>query len=393
MTRRRGPGEGSITARSDGRFQVRIDLGKDIVTGKRRRLYRYAPDRRAAVELLQRLRQDKKAGKLGPSSQEAPQTLGAWLDEWLASVKVTNEPLTYERYETICRVHLKPALGHKRLSQIGPLDVQRLLDAKRATHAPNTVRLIGIVLESALSRAERMGLVPRNVASGRIIKRPPAVRATVNILTLAEARDFLDGIRGDRLYALFLTAAVLGQRQSSLLGLRWQDVEADFSAARWPLRLIRTPGAWQLRSAEHSRSKRAPRKLPLPAPVAVALRQHEALQQREREIARSNWYSLDVDGREADLVFTMPDGRPIYGSTVTEQFQRRLAEAGLERRRFHDLRHSAASIMIALGIPLKVISEVLAHAGIQITGDLYGHMEDDMLREQLRVLDTAWAAS
>lgn len=393
MTRRRGPGEGSITPRSDGRWQVRIDLGKHPGTGRRQRLYRYADSQRDAVALLRKLNREKEAGKLGPGGRDVPQTLGAWLDIWLESVKANREPLTYERYEGVTRIHLRPALGHKRLTQLAPLDVQRMLDAKRADFAPNTVRLISIVLEAALSRAERMGLVPRNVASGRVIERPASTRAPENVLSLEEALTFLDGIRQDRLYALYLTAAVLGQRQSSLLGLRWQDVAADFSTARWPLRLIRTRGEWQLRSTQGSRSKRAPRSLPLPAPVAAALRQHRALQQREREIARSGWYVLELDGREVDLVFTMPDGRPIYGSTATEKFQARLAEAGLEKRRFHDLRHSAASIMIALHVPLKVVSEVLAHTGIQITADLYGHLEDDVLREQLRVLDTAWVAS
>lgn len=389
MTRRRGPGEGSITHRSDGRWQVRIDLGRDPGTGRRLRLYHYAPTEREAVVLLRRLQRDKEAGKLGPSRGQ-PQTLSAWLDMWLETVKATREPLTHERYEEISRLHLKPALGHKRLAAITPLDVQRLIDAKLKDRSSNTVRTISIVLEAALSRAERMGLVTRNVASGRLVERPGADRRPVKVLTLDEARTFLAGIRRDRLHPLFLTAAVLGQRQSSLLGLRWQDIESDFSAARWPQRLVRTKGAWRLRSAQGSRSKRAPRRLPLPLPVREALRQRAADQESEREIAGSGWYGLELDGREVDLVFTMPDGRPMYGSTVTEKFQARLADAGLEKRRFHDLRHSAASIMIALGIPLKVVSEVLAHAGISITADLYGHLEDDVLREQLRVLDTAW---
>lgn len=393
MTRRRGPGEGSITPRKDGRHQVRIDLGRDPVTGRRVRLYRYAPDHRAAVVLLRQLQRDKEQGKLGPGSQDAPQTLNGWLDVWLESVRTNREPLTYERYDSICRTHIRPALGHKRLGQITPLDVQRLLDAKRAVRATNTVRIISIVLESALSRAERMGLVPRNVASARVIERPSPERAPENILTLEEAKAFLDGIQGDRLHALYLAAAVLGQRQSSLLGLRWQDIEPDFSAARWPLRLIRVRGGWMMRSVERSRSKRAPRSLPLPAPVAAALRARQAGQQLERQVARSQWFVLELGGREVDLVFTQPDGRPLYGSWATEQFQRRLAEAGLARRRFHDLRHSAASIMIALGVPLKVISEVLGHTGIQITSDLYGHLEAGVLRDQLRVLDTAWSAS
>ena len=225
------------------------------------------------------------------------------------------------------------------------------------------------------------------IVVAKVADFPPGERRIVT-----EGRRSIGVFRiGDRFYALYLTAAVLGQRQSSLLGLRWQDVAPDFSEARWPMRLLRTRDGWELRSVERSRSKRAPKRLPLPAPVAAGLRAHQANQQRERELARGNWYSLTVDGKDVDLVFTMRDGRPVYGSWATEQFQRRLAEAGLEKRRFHDLRHSAASIMIALGLPLKVVSEVLGHAGIQITSDVYGHLEDDVLREQLRVLDTAWA--
>lgn len=392
MTRRKA-GEGSITPRKDGRLQVRVDLGRDPATGKRLRVYRYATTPREAVALKAQLLRDRDQGRLTATTRDAPQNLAAWLDIWLESVRVHNEPLTYERYEEIARLHLRPALGHKRLLHLSPLDVQQLIDAKQATHAPNTVRLISIVLEAALSRAERLGVIPRNVASGRIISRPSPVRAPENILTLAEARGFLDGIRGDRLHALYLTAAVLGQRQGSLLGLRRQDIAADFSSARWPQRLIRTKGAWQLRSTESNRTKRAPRSLPLPAPVASALRRHVANIEREREVAGAAWFTLEVGGREVELVFTQPDGRPLYGSWVTEQFQKRLAEAGLERRRFHDLRHSAASIMIALGVPLKVVSEVLAHTGISITADLYGHLEDEVLREQLAVLDTAWASA
>jgi integrase len=189
---------------------------------------------------------------------------------------------------------------------------------------------------------------------------------------------------------LYLTAVVLGQRQSSLLGLRWQDVDEANGRLRLPMRLIRFEGAWQLRPSR-TRTKKTARSLPLPAPVAAALREHRARQQREREAAGSEWSVMEHDGREVGLVFTSPIGRPLHGRDVTERFQKRLEEAGLDRLRFHDLRHSAASVMIALKIPLKVVSEVLAHSGIQITADLYGHLEDDVLRQQLAILDAAWA--
>jgi len=387
--RRRARGEGSITRRSDGRFQVRIDLGRDPL-GKRQRKYEYADTEAGAAKVLRRLQRQKEQGRLTASGVAAPRTLDEWLDQWLETVKASREPLTYQRYESLVRLHIKPVLGRRRLSQLDPLEIQRFLDAMQRSFSVNMVRSIWIALSSALGRANRLGLIHRNPASSELIEMPAAEAAPENILTLAEARAFLAGIRGDRLYALYLTAAVLGQRKSSLLGLRRQDIAEDFTRIRWPMKLVRIDTSWQLRSVRRSRSKKAPRSLPLPAPVAAALREHLARQQAEREAAGPSWSVMESDGRPIELVFTRPNGLPLHGQYVTAHFQRLLKRAGLGERRFHDLRHSAASVMLALKIPLKTVSEVLAHSGIQITADLYGHLEDDGLREQLAVLDAAW---
>lgn len=390
MTRRRVHGEGSITKRADGRYQVRIDLGRDAL-GKRQRMYRYADTPEEAARLLRRLARDKEDKRIALSKSGLPRTFGAWLDMWLEMVKTSREPKTYERYESIVRIHVAPALGHIALDDMHPFTVQRFLDAKlQAGVKANTVRVMWAVITGALTRAERLG-GPANVATRRSIEVPGAEAAPENILTLAEARAFLATIHSDRLYALWMTALVLGQRKSSLLALRWADIDEGYTRMKLPMKLIRYEHGWQLRPVSASRTKKAPRSLPIPAPLAVALREHRALQQREREAAGSEWYALEYEGREVELVFTGKTGRPLFGQHVITKFQALLMEAGLDKRRFHDLRHSAASVMLALGIPLKTVSEVLAHCGIQITADLYGHLEDDLLREQLRVLDTAWA--
>jgi Phage integrase, N-terminal SAM-like domain len=198
LTRRRGPGEGSITQRKDGRWQVRVELGKDEL-GLRQRKYLYAATQAEAVRLLKRAQRDKERGDLAAVGVPTPRTFGAWLDMWLETVRANKEPLTYRGYEMVVRVHLKPALGRRRLSQLGPLEIQRFLDAKRRTLAPGTVRRLWVVLTSALTRARKLGMVTRNVASGEIIEVPDFEQASENILTLAEARTFLAGIRGDRL--------------------------------------------------------------------------------------------------------------------------------------------------------------------------------------------------
>lgn len=391
MARRRVRGEGSITKRADGRYMIRIDLGTDEL-GKRRRLTDYAETEEEAVRKLRRMARDKEDRRVSLDKSGLPKKFGDWLDMWLEMVKTSREPKTYERYESIVRVHVKPALGRIALDEMHPLTVQRFLDAKARNGAKaNTVRLIWQVISAALERAERLR-GPVNIVTRKAIEVPAAETAAENILTLPEARAFLATIRGDRLYALWMTALVLGQRESTLLALRWSDIDEGFSRMKLPMKLIRFEHAWQLRPAAGSRTKKAPRSLPIPAPLALALRDHRALQQRERVVAGSDWYSLEHDGRDVELVFTGKTGRPIFRQHVVTKFQGLLLEAGLGKRRFHDLRHSAASVMLALGIPLKTVSEVLAHCGIQITADLYGHLQDDLLREQLLVLDTAWAA-
>ncbi len=390
MTARRRRGEGSISRRPDGRYQVRIDLGRDDL-GRRKRQYVYTETPEEAVRKLQQMQRDRRRRRLAVGEGGLPKTFGAWLDMWLPMVRASREPLTYKRYESAVRVHVKPALGRIPLDEMGPLVVQRFLDAKlKAGLKPNTVRALWTVVTAALGRAERLG-GPANIATSRVIDVPPAESAPENILTLDQARAFLASIRGDQYYALYLLAVVLGQRESSLLGLRWGDVAEDYSRIRLPMRLVRFEGGWQLRPVANSRTKRAPRSLPLPVPVAAALREHRARQDQMREIAGSDWYALeDGGGHEVPLVFTSRHGRPLYGQNVAREFGDRLEAAGLGRRRFHDLRHSAASVMLALRIPIETVSQVLAHAGISITVDLYGHVQDEALREQLRILDAAW---
>lgn len=387
MTRRKR-GEGSITKRPDGRYMVRVDLGRDEL-GKRKRLYDYADTEAEAVKALRRLHRRALRERRAAPGNQLPRTFGAWLDMWLEMVRTSREPHTWRRYETAVRVHIKPALGHMALDDIGPLQVQRFLDAKLRTLKPNTVRVLWTAITAALTRLEKLG-GPPNLATSRALELPPIEYATENILDLAGARTFLDGIRDERLYALYLMAVVLGQRESSLLGLRWVDVAEDYSRVRLPLRLIRFERAWHLRKVSSSRTKKAPRSLPLPQPVADALRAHRTRQDRERAAAGDDWTAMEHEGKEVELVFTTRTGMPLGGQHVAERFHQCLKRAGLDKRRFHDLRHSAASIMLALDIPLETVSEVLAHAGIQITADLYNHLKDDVLRQQLAILDAAW---
>ena len=386
MTRRKR-GEGSITRRADGRYMVRVPLDRDAL-GKRQRLTDYADTDQEALRVLARLQRERYRREVDAVS--LPKLFGPTVDMFLEHVKLHREPNTYRIYESVARLHVKPALGHHARARMTSLMVQQVIDAKlKAGYKPNTVRSMWTLVTAVLSWAQRHG-GEGNVASSRVVEVPAPESATENIMDLAEARGFLAAIEGDRLYALFLAAVALGQREGSLLGLTWPDIAEDYGRIRLPRRLVRVEGAWQLRPTTRSRTKKSPRSLPLPVPVAEALREHRVRQAIEREQAGPDWSRMEHNGREVELVFTMPHGQPMWASTVAYRFERCLEKAGLRRRRFHDLRHSAASIMLALRIPLEVVSEVLAHAGIQITADLYNHLKDDGLREQLAILDAAW---
>lgn len=384
---RRTRGEGSIIRRKDGRLEARVELERDGL-GRRRRLSEYVHTEEQAAKALRRLQRERE--RLSVDSIHLPRTFGATVDMYLEHVRLHREPNTYRIYESVARLHVKPALGQLARTRMTSLTVQRFIDAKlREGSKPNTVRTMWTLISGTLSWAQRHG-AEDNVASSRIVEVPPSESAPENILELEEARRFLEAIREDRLWALFLTAVVLGQREGTLLGLSWEDIDEGSGRIRLPRRLVRVNGGWQLRSVTRSRTKKAPRSLPLPEPVAEALREHRARQAAARGQAGPEWCVMEHEGREIELVFTTPLGRPLWACTVLYRFRACLKRAGLDSRRFHDLRHSAASIMLALGIPLEVVSEVLAHAGIQITADQYGHLRDSVLREKLAVLDAAW---
>lgn len=388
MSPRRGPGEGSISQRPDGRWQVRVELGQDE-TGKRRRKYLYADTQAAAVELLHQAQKDRRRGRLAAGTKTTPRTVGAWLDEWLETIKTTREPNTSKNYAVVVNLHLKPALGRVRLGKLTAADVQRFLTAKAAGYAPATVERLHAVLSSALSRAVKRGLLGHNVAEARLLDLPRAERQHAQrALTLEEAKAFIASARTDRLYALYLTALVLGQRQSEMLGMRWRDVDFDGGRLGVVYKLVRVEGAWQLRQPKAAGSRHT---LPLLAPVAAALREHQIRQEWERQVAGGAWRTLEHDGRTVELVFTSSRGGPMWPAEVRTAFAKALKKAGLAPIHFHDLRHSAASIMLALGVPLKTVSAVLGHSSTKMTGDVYGHLTEDVIRAQLAHVEEAWS--
>ncbi len=279
-------------------------------------------------------------------------------------------PLTYAGYKVNVEKHLVPTLGKIPLDQLTPRDVQEMMNGRlTAGLSTKTVAYIHQVLRTALSLALRWDLVSRNVA--RLVDKPRTERKPINPLTPNEARSFLAGIRGHRLEALFSVALALGLRQGEALGLRWQDVDFTAGTIRVYQQLQRIGGKLTLVPPKTDRSRRT---LVMPSMIVERLRDHEKRQVAEKLWAGSKWH-------DTGLVFADRFGGPSPARHVIEQFHDALAQAGLRRVRFHDLRHSCATLLLVQGVSPRVVMEVLGHSEIALTMNAYSHVVPELQRE------------
>ena len=373
--RKRAAKEGSIFQRGDGRWVASLQLG--YVNGRRARRHFYGATQHEALEKLERAKGTMRAGLPIPPERLR---VGQVLDQWLAeAVKPKNRASTYRRHDDIVRVHLKPSLGHTRLAQLTPGQVQALITAKLAEGlSPRTVAYIRGVLRTALARAMRWGYIGINVAT--LTDPPRATHHQVEALSIEQARVMLAAVAGHRLSHLFVTALATGMRQGELLGVRWQNIDLDAGTLRVSKSLQRIEGEYQLLEPKTAKSRRM---VVLPEIAKDVLREQRLRWVEEKLAAGSMWEE------QWNLVFCSRTGHPLHGPTVTRAFQDQLARAGLPRLRFHDLRHGAATLLLAQGTPLKVVQEALGHATISVTADVYGHILPELQKDAAKRMDDA----
>ncbi|HUG95415.1 MAG TPA: tyrosine-type recombinase/integrase [Pleomorphomonadaceae bacterium] len=325
-------------------------LGAD---GRRHSLY--APTRKAAQE---RLRVALAAADQGIRPIGNRLTVSAFLDEWLAGIRRSRRARTAESYATIARLYVIPAIGHLPLAKLEPEHVSRMLTrlTDRGTLSPTTIRAAYAVLRTALSAALREGKVVRNVAT--LVDPPKRERVERRPLTRKQVRVLLDGVRGDSLEALYVTALGTGLRQGELLALRWPDVDLD----RGELTVRYSLGRFT-RELEPTKTDRSRRTLRLPRSAVAALAAHRA-----RPVMPLT-----------ELVFCTRQGKPLASTNVTRRLQQHLTRLGLPHQRFHDLRHAFATLMLEDGEDLAVVSRSLGHTTIATTADVYAHITPAML--------------
>lgn len=362
----------------DGRWRGVVDLGWE--DGRRRRKYVSGKTQAQVVERMRIVQRDVAAGTVTDDQL----TVGRFLDRWLAvNLPGSVAGGTLDDYADVVRLHLGPALGRVKLARLTVAEVDKLWVVKRgAGYKPNTIRIMRAVLRRALGQAEREGLVARNVAA---LSAPPRLdRAEGRSLSVVQAKDLLAAAAGHRLEAGFVLLLSYGLRRGELLGLAWDDYDParETLAVRRSVKVRKSArrsdglyagGVESRLELSDLKTRRSRRTLFLTSGVVAALDQHRADQEAERQSS-----VLWVD---SGLIFTSSLGTAIDPDNFAKDFRRLCRKAGLGEWNPHAARHSAASVMLAQGIPLEVVSEVLGHSSIYITKDVYGHLVEGAKRD------------
>jgi integrase len=380
--RRRGQNEGSIFKRKDGRWCGMLSLGWE--NGKRKRKSYFAATAAEVRDQLLKARSDHARGlPITIERQTVEQYLGHWLEHTL---KAKAKPRSYESFSTIARLHIEPSIGRIQLHKLAPQHIQKLLDEKsKKGLSPQTVTNIRTVLRSALSQAMKWNLVSRN--SAVLVNVPRIPHKRIQPLDPEHARKLLETAKGGRFEAIYTVALTLGMRRGEVLGLRWSDVDFDGRAIRVNQSMQRLStgssdkGKRSELQATETKTDGSRRTIALPDSVVRALRAHRARQAQDRLVAGMSW-------TDQELVFTNRSGRPIEPILLHRDYKALLKKAGLPTTlRFHDLRHSAASLLLAQGVHPRAIMELLGHSSISVTMNVYGHVVPAMMRDVAERMD------
>lgn len=375
MARKRGSGEGSIYRRDDGVWVASVTLGRDDA-GRRRRRVVYSASQAEAVEKLGALRTERMDGTL---TEPSKLRLGEYLDRWLQDhARMRVRPTTLGIYESLVRVHVKPHLGGVALAKLAPAHVQGLLGSlERGGVSPRLRQMVRAMLSVALKQAVRLEMIRRNPVAA--VDRPRAPRPEIRPLDVAQCRQLLGTAKGDRLEALYVVAVTTGLRQGEILGLRWGDVDLGAAALHVRRTLTEENRTGQMVFAEPKTAK-SRRRVELPGIAVACLAAHRA--------------ALGAAPHPDRLVFTDTEGNPIRKSNLLRRsFKPLLARAGLpQTTRFHDLRHSAATLLLAQGVHPKIVQERLGHSTIALTLDTYSHVLKGLGAEAALKLDAILGA-
>lgn len=374
--KQQGNGAGTVYPRKNKAGKVIGYRGSYFGPDGRRR-YVSAKTKTEAQKSLRQAMSDADRGLL---FEAGTVTVREYLDRWLADTRDTVRRNTWDRYEGIVRLHLKPSIGKTKLKALSPAHIRGLYREKLDSGlSPRSVQYIHVTLHKALKQAVMDGLVPRNVTEA--VKAPRPQSKEVRPLGLEGVRLLLEAARGNRLEAIYVLAITSGMRQGELLGLKWEDLDLESGMLSVRRSLSITKDGPTLDAPKNAKSRR---NIKLTTSAAESLRRHRTRQNEERLRLGSLW-------EDEDLVFPGEAGQPMRPWTLLGgSFRRLLKASGLpETTRFHDLRHTCATLLLLRGVHPKFVQELLGHATISITLDTYSHVLPSMGDQASKAMEEA----
>jgi integrase len=353
---------GHIVKRGKNSYTVVLNMGKDPSTGKRKQQWISVKGNKKDAE--KRLSEMLTQIDTGSFMRPGKTTVKDFLERWLADYNRNLSPCSSERYRQIVRTHLVPNLGNIPLAQLKPEHLQNLYTSMQNSGlSANTARYAHSVIHVALKTALKWGLIAKNPADA--VTTPRIHRHEMQTWDEGEIGQFLEAAKTTPYYAVFYTALFTGMRQSELLGLKWSDVDligSQISVGRGLHHLA--DGSFVMTEPKSEKSRR---NIALTPSNALLLKQHQEKQRLDRGMIGKRWSN-------EDLVFSTLEGRALIPEVVTQAWRRLAARAGLKVIRFHDARHTHASLWLKLGIHPKIVQERLGHSSIQMTLDIYSHV-------------------
>ncbi len=363
----RGRNEGSIHKRSYGAYRAQIYLD-----GKR-----VGKTFKTKAEAQDWLSQMKYHLGRGYDLEGSQMTLREYLQQWLKTKSASVRESTLYQYRLQIQNHIIPTLGDVPLQELRLARIENFYaDLLASGLSIRTVRYVHSVLHRALEKAVQYDLVVRNPAHGANL--PKYSHKEMIVLDVYQVSQFLIAAQGSYYEALYHLAIKTGMRQGELFGLKWTDLQWQSGTLQVQRQVKRVPGSgWQF---AEPKTKKGRRKIQLGEGTLRVLRIHRTRQEQQKQLARGGW-------QEHGLIFPNSVGTPGDPSNLRKDFLRVLEAAMLPRLRFHDLRHTAASLMLNNGVPPIVVSRILGHAKPSTTMDIYGHLLSDMQHEAARIMD------
>lgn len=367
MTKKSGQNQGSVSVRKDGLVQAQI-----TIDGKR--ISKYFKTKKEAnawrIDTLNKIQN-------GMFNSGPQVLLSEYLEQWLIASKDSIRPKTHNQYRQIVEQHINPNLGKIKLADLRPEMIQTVYNRKiELGFGARTVRLTHSVLRSALNQALRMGLIYRNPAT--VVYQPKLKETEMKVLDENQVRSLLIAAKGNRLEALYKLEITTGLREGEILGLRWSDLDWETQQLKIQRQLQRISGIGLIYSEPKSAAGR--RMIMLGSETIASLKTHSSRQYTERVFAGDKW-------QENDLIFPSSVGTPLDPRNLFRQFKDLLRKANLPDIRFHDLRHTFATLALSQGVSVKVVQEMLGHSDASMTLKVYSHTTPGMQREAAKKMD------